>query len=238
MKILSIGNSFSMNAQHYLNRISVLNNRPIKSVNLYIGGCSLRTHYFNMLENAKKYDFQFNGASTGLNVTIKDALMSDSWDYVTFQQVSTQSVNIDTYEPYLTKLSEYVSIYAPQAKKLIHQTWQYDQKVLNERKTADTVEEMFEKIKEASIKAAKIINAEGIIPAGAAINEIVRSGLSPHSDGAHLGNGSGKLCAGLLWYSYLTSQNPEDVILPAPDAPVTEDEIAIIRKAVKDVLFN
>ena len=105
MKILSIGNSFSTDAQRYLNRISRLNSCQIKSVNLYIGGCPLRRHYFNVLENEKAYDFQFNGESTGLLVSIKDALKSDAWDYVTLQQASTYSPIWESYEPYLETIA-------------------------------------------------------------------------------------------------------------------------------------
>ena len=125
MKILSIGNSFSTDAQRYLNRISRLNSCQIKSVNLYIGGCPLRRHYFNVLENEKAYDFQFNGESTGLLVSIKDALKSDAWDYVTLQQASTYSPIWESYAPYLETIAEYVKKYAPQAKLVVHKTWAY-----------------------------------------------------------------------------------------------------------------
>ena len=50
MKLLSIGNSFSQDAQRYLHRIAAAAGESLKCVNLYIGGCSLRTHYFNILE--------------------------------------------------------------------------------------------------------------------------------------------------------------------------------------------
>ena len=51
MKVLSIGNSFSQDAQRYLHRLAKEDGTFIKCVNLYIGGCSLQTHYINMLEN-------------------------------------------------------------------------------------------------------------------------------------------------------------------------------------------
>ena len=154
MKILSIGNSFSQDAQRYIHNMAKLNGDSIKTVNLYIGGCSLRQHYFNILENAKKYEFQFNGEPTGLPVTAKDALMSDSWDYVTLQQASHYSTKWETYEPYLPKIAEFVRLYAPQAKILIHQTWQYDEKMLLERKKVDK-REYFGYNKFRLIKGAK-----------------------------------------------------------------------------------
>ena len=42
MKILSIGNSFSEDAQRYLKLIAGANGRELTCVNLYIGGCSLK----------------------------------------------------------------------------------------------------------------------------------------------------------------------------------------------------
>ena len=237
MKILSIGNSFSDDAHRYIHEISQLNGNPIKTVNLYIGGCSLRTHYFNMLENLKRYDFNFNGMSTGLLVTIKDALMSDTWDYVTFQQASTNSPNYETYEPYLPALSEYVSVYAPQAKQLIHQTWQYSEEKILEKKWDMTPDEMFKNLKEAYKKAAKLIDADGIINSGELINTLIKNGIpAPHRDGYHLSHAAGRLAVGLLWYVYLTGANPEEVILPATDKPITEEEIKIVRKSVVEVI--
>ena len=85
MKILCIGNSFSQDATRYLSRIGKAAGTGIKTVNLYIGGCPLKTHYFNVLEDQPAYAFEFNGENTGIKVSIKTALMSDEWDVVTLQ---------------------------------------------------------------------------------------------------------------------------------------------------------
>ncbi|MBO5879401.1 MAG: DUF4886 domain-containing protein [Clostridia bacterium] len=239
MKILSIGNSFSTDAQRYIHKISLLAKNPIKTVNLYIGGCSLRTHYINMLENAKKYDFQFNGESTGLPVTIKDALISDDWDYVTLQQASHYSTNRDSYVPYITHLADYVKKYAPKAKIIIHQTWQYDEAILAARKIAETPEKMFMALKDAYDFAAKEINADGIIPTGEAVAQLIKNGITaPHRDGFHLSLGEGRLLASLLWYCYLTKENPEELQIPTLDTEVSEENIKIIKKTVKEVLYK
>jgi len=122
MKILAIGNSFSQDATRYLHKIAKADNVDLKVVNLYIGGCSLETHYNNILSDSKSYTYQLNGNDTDNMVSIKEALLSDEWDIVTLQQVSGLSVNYNTYQPYLNHLSEYVKQYAPKAKQLIHQT--------------------------------------------------------------------------------------------------------------------
>ncbi len=70
MKILSIGNSFSQDAQRYLHCLAKHDGTELKTVNLYIGGCPLRKHYLNMLDNNTAYDFEFNGEQTGIKVSI------------------------------------------------------------------------------------------------------------------------------------------------------------------------
>ena len=108
MKILSIGNSFSQDAQRYLQRLAKHEGKNFKTVNLYIGGCPLHKHYVNMLNNSDHYEFEFNGEKTGLNVSISQALASDEWDVVTLQQASTLSGKPDSYSPYIQELAAYV----------------------------------------------------------------------------------------------------------------------------------
>ena len=239
IKILSIGNSFSQDAQRYLHRISVAAETPIKSVNLYIGGCSLRTHYFHMLENAKQYRFEFNGESTGIFVTIKEALMSDEWDYVTLQQASPLSGHPETYEPYLTELAAYVRTYAPQAKLLIHQTWAYDGENHERLEKAgfQTPKEMYEAVRAAYKQAAERIHADGIIPTGYALHRAIQNGLScPYRDGYHLSHGAGRYLAAMLWFCYLTKKSPNGIPCPQTDKPISEEDLQIIQRTVDSVI--
>ena len=239
MKILSIGNSFSQDAQRYLHKISVAVGKPIKAVNLYIGGCSLRTHYFNMLENAKKYAFEFNGESTKIFVTIKEALMSDEWDYVTLQQASPVSPDFTTYQPYLSELYAYVKKYAPQAKILIHETWAYDKNAAVKLASVkcETAEEMFNKVIPAYERAAEAINADGIIRAGEAINEAIKNGIEcPYRDGFHLSKGAGRYLVALLWACYLTGISPDSIPSIELDEDVTDEEKEIINGVVNKIL--
>lgn len=103
-------------------------------------------------------------------VSIKDALTSDKWDYVTLQQVSHQSINYETYQPYLTNLSNYVKQYAPQAQQLIHQTWAYEENSerLTEELGCSSQYDMFCDIKSAYEKASRDLGNLKIIPSGEA----------------------------------------------------------------------
>ena len=99
MNILSIGNSFSTDAQRYLHQIARADGFQLNCFNLFIGGCSLSHHYRNMLSGERAYELEMNGESTGFRVSLGEALLSRDWDIVTLQQVSNEAPCYDTYQP-------------------------------------------------------------------------------------------------------------------------------------------
>lgn len=233
MKILSIGNSFSQDAQRYLHRLAKHQGVDMKTVNLYIGGCPLRSHYLNILDDTAAYDFQFNGESTGLKVSIRQALRSDKWDYVTLQQASHESARFETYEPYLETVAAYVRKYCPTAKLLIHQTWAYEtgsEKLINQGFATD--EEMFAQVEKAYEKAYEMISADGLIPAGKAMLQLSKTGLPVHRDTFHANLGYGRYLLALVWFKFLTGRDITDNDFNDFDVPVTEEQ----RKAVIDTV--
>lgn len=238
MKILSIGNSFSQDAQRYLHNLAKHDGAFIKCVNLYIGGCSLRTHYLNMLENNKAYSFEFNGETTGLKVSITDALASDDWDYITLQQVSLLSYKIESFSPYIEELAKLCRKYCPRAKLLIHETWAYEtgsERIKNRGFETDT--EMLGEIKPTYEKAAKLINADGIIPSGEALLSARELGITNiHHDTAHASLGVGRYILALTWYKYLTKNAIENNDFSDFDVPVSEKERQIAIQAVNKVV--
>jgi len=239
MKILSIGNSFSQDAQRYLYRLAKREGVAMKTVNLYIGGCSLRTHYLNMLDDMEAYDFQFNGESTGLKVSIREALRSCAWDYVTLQQASVYSARFETYAPYIEALAAYVKKYCPTAKILIHQTWAYEtgsEKLANQLNFA-TDEEMFAAVEKTYKQAAETISADGIIPAGKAMLTAAKSGIEKiHRDAYHASLGAGRYLLALVWFKYLTGRDITGNDFNEFDVPVTEEERKIVIDAANAVV--
>lgn len=130
MKILSIGNSFSEDAQRYLKLIAGANGRELTCVNLYIGGCSLKRHYINLIDNEKSYHYQFGGENTGLMVSIKEVLGSNNWDFITLQQASHESTDIANFTPFLPEIADWLRLRCAKAQKsfctrhgLIPSTW-------------------------------------------------------------------------------------------------------------------
>ena len=235
MKILSIGNSFSQDAQRYLHRLALREGIQMKTVNLYIGGCPLRRHYLNMLDDNAAYDFQFNGESTGLKVSIRQALVSDNWDYVTLQQASHESAKPASYTPYIEALAAYVRKYCPKAKLLIHQTWAYETgsvKLANQERFA-TDAEMFAAVEDAYNKAFDLISADGLIPAGKAMLTAAKTGIEKiHRDTYHASLGAGRYLLALCWFKFLTGKDITENDYNDFDVPVTEEERKIVIAAV------
>lgn len=240
MKILSIGNSYSNDATRYLYGIARADKVSIKVVNLFIGGCSLARHYRNMLGDAAEYEFQINGISSGIKISMKEALLSDDWDIVTLQQASPLSTRYETYQPYLDRLAEYVRQMAPKAKLYIHQTWGYreDSPRLEKLIKVATHEEMFLGAKEAYFRAAEAIGADGILPSGEAVSRAMKEkteDMVMHRDEIHLSFGLGRYLAALTWYGTLTGRSVLENTFRDFDEEVTEEAVAFAKRIAEQV---
>lgn len=215
MKILSIGNSFSTDSHRFLHRLAQINALEMKTVNLFIGGCDLETHWKNAEENNACYDLEINGNEATEVVSIAQALNSEEWDIITLQQVSQLSGIFDSTKPYLMKLAQYVKQAQPQAVLYYHQTWAYEVDsehpgFLNYDKKQII---MYNRIKETAHKAADDIGAQ-IIPTGDVIQQLrttkefdyKNGGMTLCRDGYHLSNDYGRFAAAAVWLRTFTKK--------------------------------
>lgn len=238
MKILSIGNSFSQDAHKYLHGIAKADGFDLKTVNLYIGGCALRTHYLNMLDDVSAYGFEFNGEHMGLKVSIRQALVSDDWDYITLQQASPVSGNSDTYFPYIEELVKYVRKYCPKAKIVLHQTWAYEENSEKLKKVGyQSTKDMFNAVRTAYEKAAVAICADGIIPCGEVMYNAQKNGIERiHRDSSHAALGVGRYLLALTWYGFLTGKDISNNAFDDFDEDVSKEERQIAVQTVNKIL--
>lgn len=238
MNIVSIGNSFSEDAQRYLHRIAKADNVVLNTYNVSIGGCPLSRHYRNMLGDNRDYYLDFNGQSTGFFVTLKEGLLNRNWDVVTIQQVSHEAPYYDTYQPYLEKLVEYIRLCVPKAKIAIQQTWAYEEgsKRLTEELGYTKQIDMFNDIEASYKKAAQSVNADFIIPSGELLQKLLANGIEKvHRDTFHASLGVGRYAIGLLWYALITGNSIKDNTFSDFDVEVTKEEIEIAKKCVMEI---
>ncbi len=236
--ILSIGNSFSQDAQCYLHDLARSEGCQIEAVNLVIAGCSLERHFRNIKGDKKEYTLEVNGHTcSGFLVGIKDALLARSWNYITLQQASYLSFKEESYEPYLKEIAAFVRELCPKAKLLIHQTWAYETNSdMIKAHGFETYMQMFEKIKPCYEKAALDIHADGIIPSGDAFKKALELGIpSVHRDGFHAKLGVGRFILALVWYKYLTGNTINQVAFHDFQEPVDEKEYALAIETVNQI---
>lgn len=244
LKILAIGNSFSDDAMEYVYQIaSNLGVENIKLGNLYIAGCSLETHLTNAQNDSASYTYRTNTTGTWEdtpNYKLSDAIKSENWDYITFQQSSGDSGISSTYN-YLGELIEIVRPLNETSKYAWHMTWAYQ---------SDSTHSSFNKYNNdqltmynsivSSIKKKVDTNTDIdlVIPVGTAIQNARTStiGDTLTRDGYHLSYDLGRYIAGVTFVAKLTGLDYKGLTY-APNG-VTEEEIAITKEVVKTALAS
>ncbi len=239
-KILAIGNSYSQNATSQLHQIAAADGVDMDVTNMYIGGCSLQTHWNNISSDMGAYEVFTNGQrvhSYGTQAKISEMLKSEEWDIVTIQQASWLSVNYSTFEPYVTNIVNYLNETEPNAEIIFHQTWEYSgehgKTTFNDPNYKG--EEMCASSLANARSASAIITAisgseRRIIPSGMAVRGVIET--DPDyviwSDGTHMSD-NGCYLTGLVWYGTLLDGNiAESKYVPWTGA--SADEIAMFKQ--------
>lgn len=220
VKILAIGNSFSDNAMSFLYPImEAFGAKEIVLGNMYIGGCSVEKHYNNLVNKYKSYTYRKNTTGTFVNtesVDLETALKDEEWDYITFQQASDFSGDINTYKAnQLNELTTWVKENTLNKNVKIgwHMTWAYQ---------ADSKHQAFPKYNKDQMYMYQSIlacveqtietndNFDFVIPAGTAVQNARTSyvGDKLTADGYHL-NTLGEYIIGLTWVLKITGWNIE-----------------------------
>lgn len=214
-KILSIGNSFSEDVQHYLWSIAKsFNFDNIVIANMYIAGAPLSLHVNNINKNEGVYAYQKYVSSkmiTICNYNLKEALNDEEWDLITIQEVSNLSGKNDKLNVLIEEMIEKIKInlFNKNIPIAWHMTWAYQKDSKHEGfKNYDfSQEKMYECIKRVS-KSIIFNNKdiELIIPTGISIqnarNSIMGDNLT--SDGYHLSIPFGRYIGALTFFKAIS----------------------------------
>lgn len=224
LKVLTIGNSFSDDAMEYVYKIAKeAGIAHVELGNLRSNSCSLATHVSNAKSNSKAYMFRYwaDGATTWKDTgtwnsgahNMRDAVTLTDWDYIVFQQVSSDSGNASTYDD-LSELIEYVEPLCPEAKLAWHVTWSMRSDYASSGPSYSAI------IKAVNEKITTNKKIDVIIPCGTAIENAKTSYLTKvqiQRDSKHLSYGMGRYIAGLTLVKALTGLPIDRISYPLND---------------------
>lgn len=245
MRILSIGNSFSEDAQAYLHALAEQRGMDLTSVNLAIGGCSLQTHWENVEQRNANYLYGVNGGAWAEDlVTIEEILKTQRFDAITLQQVSGFSGQYDTYQPYLNKLAAYVREMRPAADLYFHRTWAYELDSAHGHFPLYDCDQrkMYQAICRASDSACLVTGAT-LIPSGDVIQALrervpafdyANGGESLCRDGFHMSLTYGRYAVALTWLATFMGK----YVHPMPFMDLDQGLLAEIAKIVNEIVFE
>ena len=245
VKILAIGNSFTVDGTAYL--YDILTDAGIENVvleRLSIGGCSLDTHWTNISENKSSYGcalYTKEGVSS-TSSSINYAISEYDWDFIVIQQVSHEAGQPDSYghlHDILSFLDENKT--NEDAKIFWQMTWAYQQNsthsgFANYNKDQMTMYNAIVNTVNETVLADELI--DGIIPSATTMQNMRTSHLGDTltRDGFHASYDYGRYSIALTWMKALTGISPEAVDWVPEDYAYVADNLDLIREAVNNAI--
>lgn len=248
MRVLAVGNSFSQDATTFLHQVAAKQGISLTVVNLYLGGCSLETHWKCFERGASAYEYQLNGSLTGRTVSLRDALHDGDWDAIVTQQASHDSGWPDTYEPFLSLLVDEFHRAAPNARLLLQETWAYEVDSRHEAfpRYHRNQLEMFERL-QSSYFAMSQKHHMDLIPCGDIIQRVralppfhvPTGGRSLCRDGFHMSYGYGRYLLACAWARTLCGIDAvHNTYVPISEEEVSAELLDMIRRTVDEVIVK
>ncbi len=249
IKVLAVGNSFSVNAMQYL--WDICNDSGMEEIilgNLYIAGCPLQLHAENIRENNDAYEFYTN--TNGVwnkrpQTSIFTALKEQDWDVITIQQSSGISGVVATYDV-LDEIVAFLKKEAtnPHVNIIWHMTWafhaDFDKKGFRENYDRNQIKMYNMIVDVATNYVLKREHFVGLIPAGTTMQNIRTSyfGDNVTKDGFHLSPAEGCYAAGMTWFAYLTGRDVDGIEWTPEAYPSVKENLTVIKEAVKNAICN
>lgn len=222
LKILTIGNSFSVDSMEYVYGIAKATGVSMVELgNLYYGSCTLETHLNKALTDDREYTFYTCEDSSGWVAnkerSLKYAVQYNDWDFISFQQGSLASGKAETYD-YLEDLIEFVKPLCSNENVQFgwHMTWAYQGDSNRYPQRYENQTAMYELITGAV--QSKVLPREDmsfVIPNGTSIQNARTSyvGDTLTRDGHHLSYDKGRFIASVTTVAALVGIDYENIDL-------------------------
>ena len=240
LKILTIGNSFSVDCMQFAYDIAkAAGVEKVKLGNLYISGCSLEMHLANAQADSESYTFFTNDSGTWVtnpNYKMSDAVRSENWDFISFHQACSKSGKAETYDT-LNQLLPFVEANCtnPNVEFMWHMTWayQWDATHFGFAYYDHNQMQMYRAIVDA-VKTNILPNPKigRIVPNGTAIQNARTSYLGDTltRDGHHMSKDKGRVLTGITMIA-ATAGIPWDTI----DLSGVCEDAAFVKAALESV---
>ena len=244
LRILSIGNSFAVDTMTHL--AEVAHSAGVASVhlgNLYVGGCSIKRHYSHAQTDAAAYKYYTNNGSgweITPDVSIRQAIESDTWDWISIQHGTGDGSRYTAPESYehLPALVDYVRALAPHARIAFNMTWvwepDHDHHEMRDY-NGDTAAFYRNLTALTRDLVAPIKGIDRVSPTGTAIQNM-RTATSTvlTRDKFHLSGGLGRYIAALTFFGALTGLDITNIKW-APEG-VDEKQFAIAIESAANAI--
>ena len=267
VKLLIFGNSYGNDASMYLEKIF----RCAGYLNVTIGhvgesAMAINDHYHNIDDdpdndyiytnsNGEQYTFSVhyktvNGVRVELPADYKQILADEPWDYVLFYQGPNNTATL-TEAKYYSELDKLIAAFRtymtnPEGKIVYYMPWAH-----NVDDTSALYNGIVDITRELIAPNAEIA---GVLPAATLIQNLRSSYLKDGAAGditrdwGHLNYGVGRYALGLLFYSYLTGGDIDEITYIPTENDVSTaqrpyftdpgENIEVIKEAVKNALKN
>ncbi len=244
LKILTIGNSFSVDCMQFVYDIAgAAGVENIKLGNLYISGCSLNKHLTNLKADSADYTYYTNddgGWTSEKDYKMSDAIKEENWDFISFQQSSSRSGIASKYTD--------IEIIVPMVETLCtnenvefiwHMTWAYQQDTTNSSFSSYNNDQMtmynaiISAVEQHVVPCKKITR---IVPNGTAIQNARTSYIGDEltRDGYHLSKYEGRLIAGIAMVATTVGIDYDNIDLTG----INDDEkfLQVALESVKNAM--
>lgn len=245
LRVLAVGNSFSVDAMEYLYQIA--KDAGVETVilgNLRVSGCTIDMHIEFAETNSPSYTYLKNTTGTWVTTegyTFEDGMQDEEWDFITLQQSSPLSGIFPSYEKF-NKLVRIVneSKSNENAQLLWHMTWAYQKNSTHDgfasynKNQMTMYGEIVAATQELVLKNKNIVN---VIPTGTAVQNARTSWIGDNltRDGYHMSIPVGRYLASLTFFAAITGADISGIDF-SPSPQVTPEHIEVFKESVTNAM--
>ena len=233
LRVLCIGNSFSLDGSTLLPQLLVdagVSTRKFQIYAAVYAGASLE-YWDNMRASDATLPYIYNMGGSLFKLenkqwTLRTLLQNQPWDVVVIQQASPQSNKPNSYQPYISRLNEY--IHQECLNKQVRVAWQLTWSYPETATSGPIDEEGWREIAMIANQKCHDAGISTIIPSGTAIQNARTTSLGQDSnaltrDGLHLTLGVGRYIAAMSWYESICRPIFGKSIIGTPVSKVIKD---------------